>query len=151
MSELPAPRPLAQRKTDSLARLENDKDLWIATGDTTGAPCMVPLSFWWDGYMLYVATAGKNPTSLNIQASGLARVVLGHTRDVTLIDVRARKISNEEATDKCADAYTQKCGWDPRNSKGYFFFELVPVRVEAWRELNEHVPREIMTAGVWTA
>ena len=43
-------RSAAQRKQDTLARLERDVDAWIATANEgSGTPYLVPLSFWWDG------------------------------------------------------------------------------------------------------
>ena len=144
------PRPLRDRKADALSRLADDGDLWLATAGTDRIPCVVPLSFWWDGDTIYFATLGRNPTSLNIDGGGPARVILGHTRDVVLIDGRALRLSHEEADQLCADKYAVKTGWDPRDSKGYVFFRFSFERVESWRELNEHADRVLMSDGTWT-
>lgn len=37
-----------QRRKDTLHRLENDVDAWVATA-SGDVPCLVPLSFHWDG------------------------------------------------------------------------------------------------------
>ncbi|ONI87078.1 hypothetical protein ALI144C_10265 [Actinosynnema sp. ALI-1.44] len=143
------PRPLKQRKTDALGRLETDKDLWIASGAAGGMATLVPLSFWWDGNRLFVATVRSNPTARNVDESATARVVLGHTRDVVLIDVDVVRLSSAEATERCAAQYAKKCGWDPLESSGYAFFQLTPSWIESWRELNEHADRKIMADGKW--
>jgi nitroimidazol reductase NimA-like FMN-containing flavoprotein (pyridoxamine 5'-phosphate oxidase superfamily) len=142
-------RPLAERKSDAFRRLREDKDMWVATSSSEGNPCMVPLSFFWNGEVLYFATITTNPTARNIAQNGVARVVLGHTRDVVLIDGKATPLSREQTPDEIADAYAAKCGWDPRTTKSYGFFEVRPVRVESWRELNEHGDRELMREGHW--
>lgn len=142
-------RPLEQRKSDAFRRLREDKDMWAATGDREGNPCMVPVSFFWNGEVLYFATITTNPTARNIVQNGVVRVILGHTRDVVLIDGKARPLSREETPDEIAEAYAAKCGWDPRSTKSYGFFEVRPVRVESWRELNEHGDRQLMRDGQW--
>lgn len=143
------PRPLEQRKTDLLSHLVNDKDLWIASGDSAGVPCLVPLSFWWDGSHLFIATVETNPTARNILRSGRVTVALGHTRDVVLVEAGAKILDIEGVPAEVGDSYVVKCGWDPRTTKGYRFFELVPERIQSWRELNEHADRDLMRDGRW--
>jgi hypothetical protein len=132
-----------------LHRLKHDKDLWAASADFKGIPCLVPLSFWWNGKYLFVATAEKNATARNIVDTGHVRVALGPTRDVVLIDASASLLGRDEFLAEYGDAYVAKCGWDPRESKKYRFFRLEPRRVECWREWNEHADREVMRDGQW--
>jgi hypothetical protein len=141
------PRPPTQRKADAFQHLEHDVDAWIATADLEGNPCLVPLSFIWDGEAIVLATHANNPTALNIMATHRVRVILGHTRDVVLMDTSADVLEN--IADDLARAYLDKCQWDPRNSKGYEFYCLAPNHVESWRELNEHSDRELMREGKW--
>jgi len=42
-------RKLDQRKTDVLAALNKQADLWLATADMTGRPHLIAISAWWDG------------------------------------------------------------------------------------------------------
>ena len=143
------PRDAATRRRDLLARLEDDKDAWVATASSAGEPCLVPLAFYWDGSFIYVATRSTNPTGRNIQATGKARLAVGHTRDVGSIDATAQELTSVDAEKRCAVAYASKSGWDPRQRKGYVFFALEPQRVEAWRELNELSDRVLMKDGEW--
>jgi hypothetical protein len=140
-----------KRKSDVLHRLEHDKELWAASADFKGVPHLVPLSFWWDGKHLFVATARKNPTARNMVDTGHVRVALGCTRDVVLINAVSRLLGKDELSKEYGDAYVAKCGWDPRASKTYQFFRLEPRRVECWREWNEHADREVMRDGQWLA
>lgn len=142
-------RPLSERKEDVLLRLANDKDLWIGTSDGGGEPTLVPLSFLWDGAVLVIATVATNPTGKNIVQTGQAKVVLGLTRDVVLIDVAASLLDPKEVAEQTASAYMAKLGWDPRESPGYRFYRLTPRSVESWRELNEHADRLLMRDGQW--
>ncbi|MFD5871078.1 pyridoxamine 5'-phosphate oxidase [Streptomyces sp. NPDC060322] len=143
------PRPLSKRKDDALEHLKNDKDLWVSSAGADGNSCLVPLSFWWSGESVYVATVHTNPTGQNIARTGQARVALGHTRDVVLVETSAALVEKDELPTAYGDAYAEKCGWDPRNSSGYRFYRLDPQRIESWRELNEHADRELMKDGSW--
>lgn len=142
-------RPLAQRKIDSLHRLRSDKDLWVASCDSSGSPYLVPLSFFWNEESIFVATVKTNPTAQNIVDTGRARVALGHTRDVTLIEARAKQLENDELKPEYGDAYFAKCGWDPRKAETYRFYLLQPQHIEAWREENEHAERILMDDARW--
>ena len=74
----PPPRTPHQRKQDTLNRLEQDIDAWVATADpASGIPYLVPLSFLWDGRTLLVATPASSPTSRNLQATGKVRLGIG--------------------------------------------------------------------------
>jgi hypothetical protein len=71
---IPPARTPQQRKQDTLDRLGQDVDAWVATADpATGTPWLVPLSFLWDGHSLLVATPASSPTGRNLQATGRAR------------------------------------------------------------------------------
>src|SRR2546423_4392923 len=87
-SVTPAPRSRAQRKADTLALLRTEVDCWVASADETGNAHLVPLSFYWDGAALVLATPRSSPTATNLIRAGLARVGLGQTRDVVLVDGR---------------------------------------------------------------
>ena len=81
-----APRSRAQRRRDTEHRLTHDVDVWVASASAEGAPYLVPLSFDWDGEALLVATPTASPTGRNLAATGVARLALGPTRDVSMIE-----------------------------------------------------------------
>lgn len=91
-----APRTTQQRREDTLARFENDVDVWVATADAEGVPCLVPLSFRWDGETFLMSTGRTLPTGRNLAATGRVRLAFGVTRDVVLVEGTATRL---EATD----------------------------------------------------
>ncbi|CAD5946906.1 protein of unknown function [Streptomyces sp. KY75] len=90
------PRSPEQRLRDTLDRLRDEVDAWVATASPDGTPCLVPLSFVWHGGTLLMATRRTNPTAVNVTPTGMIRVTLGPTRDVVLIEGEAEII---EGTD----------------------------------------------------
>jgi Pyridoxamine 5'-phosphate oxidase len=143
----PPARSARQRKHDTLQRLADDVDAWIATADpATGTPYLIPLSYLWDGQTLLVATSANTVTSRNLLATGKLRVGIGPTRDVVLIEATAHAIS---PTDEVADAFATRAGFDPRTLSGYLYFQIEPVRLQAWRESNELPGRELLRHGQW--
>ncbi|MFF5013277.1 pyridoxamine 5'-phosphate oxidase family protein [Streptomyces sp. NPDC001165] len=147
----PPARTAAQRKKDTLHRLEHDEDAWVATaGEDGGAPYLVPLSFVWDGATLLIATPAASPTGRNLLATGKARIGIGPTRDVVMIEGVVRAVTPEDLPEEDAEIFAGKTGFDPRQlTTRYLYFNVLPQRVQAWREENELQGRELMRDGVW--
>lgn len=146
------PRSAAQRREDTLRRLEHDVDLWVATAESgNGAPALVPLSFRWDGETIMIATVASSPTARNLVAGGAARLALGATRDVIMIDCTvAETVPTAEIPADVGDAFAAKAGFDPRqDTDPYLYFSLRPHRVQAWREANELSGRTLMIKRRW--
>jgi len=151
MTDAP-PRSLTDRKRDTLGRLESDVDVWVATADpASGAAYLTPLSFLWDGSDLLLSTPASSPTGRNLHASGRARLGLGLTRDVVLIDATVAEVRETAHIDAAlGDAFAQKTGFDPRKEAGrYLYFRVRPDRVQAWREADELAGRDLMRSGQW--
>jgi hypothetical protein len=148
----PPARSARQRKLDTLSRLENDIDCWVSTADpATGTPYLVPLSFIWYEGRLLIATPVDSPTARNLQSTKKARIGLGPTRDVVLIEASLDAVlPTVDIPGPIGDRYAERSGWDPRRSPGYAFFWIRPERVQAWREVNELTGRELMRDGRWT-
>ncbi|MDJ0345797.1 pyridoxamine 5'-phosphate oxidase family protein [Streptomyces sp. H10-C2] len=144
------PRSLRQRKDEALHRLEHDGDVWVATADAQGTPCLVPLFFLWDGEALWLSTRGTNPTGRNLRATGLLRACLGHTRDVVQIDGTARTLTAQELPTAIGDAFAAKGGWDPReDGPSYLWFRIQPHTIQAWGTVAELKERDLMREGQW--
>ncbi|MER5209848.1 pyridoxamine 5'-phosphate oxidase family protein [Streptomyces sp. NPDC002838] len=150
MTRQPA-RPAKQRKQDTLNRLEHDEDAWVATADGDGSgPYLVPLSFLWDGSTLLLATPAASPTGRNLKATGKARLGIGPTRDVVLVEGTADTLTPAELPEEEADLFAAKTGFDPRRlATPYLYFRVRPRRIQAWRETNELDGRELMRDGEW--
>ncbi|MFF2204774.1 pyridoxamine 5'-phosphate oxidase family protein [Streptomyces sp. NPDC058145] len=147
----PPARTAEQRKKDTLHRLEHDVDAWVATaGADGGAPYLVPLSFVWDGATLLIATPAESPTGRNLAATGRARLGIGPTRDVVIVEGTVRAVAPEDLPEEDAEVFAGKTGFDPRRlATRYLYFNVLPRRVQAWREENELAGRELMRDGAW--
>ncbi|CCK32620.1 hypothetical protein BN159_8242 [Streptomyces davaonensis JCM 4913] len=144
------PRTPEQRRREVLERLERETDVWVATADAEGAPCMVALWFVWDGEAVWVSTRATNPTGRNLREQGRARLALGDTRDVVLIDGAAEAFTAREVPDAAVEAFLAKTGWDPRAERAaYAFFRVRPRAVQAWHGVRELPQRHLMKEGKW--
>jgi hypothetical protein len=143
-------RTQAQRKLDTLNRLEHDVDAWVSTAGGEGeGPYLVPLSFSWDGTTLLVATPASSPTGRNLETTRKVRLGIGPTRDVVLIEGTVQSVAAAELPDEEGDVFAAKTGFDPRRLGSYLFFRIQPQRIQAWREANELPGRELMQDGEW--
>jgi hypothetical protein len=147
---LPGARTAAQRKADTLAWLSTPTlDGWVASAGERAH--LVPLSLLWTGERVVIAVEESSLTARNIAASGEARIGLGTTRDVVMIDARLEHTHPvADAPADIADGYAAQSDWDPRRSgDGYAYLVLAPVRIQAWREVDEIPSRTLMRAGAW--
>lgn len=144
------PRTPEQRKADLLARLEREIDIWVATADAEGVPCLVPLWFVWHDEAVWLCTRLTNPTGRNLRDGGRARLALGDTRDVVLVDVRCGPTRCGGCPRRRLRPSRVKTGWDPREDHtSYAFFQVRPRAVQAWCEVRELPRRHLMREGVW--
>jgi hypothetical protein len=146
------PRTKTQRKADVLAKLSAPvADTWVATADASG-PHLVPLTLAWLDGRIVLATDRGSATARNIFAQGKARLALGRTRDVVIIDALLERAIPVADGDPVGDAYATQNDWDPRTAGDtYVFLILRPDRIQAWREVNEIAERTVMRGGVWLA
>jgi pyridoxamine 5'-phosphate oxidase-like protein len=144
------PRDRETRKADTLAMLATPAiDVWVATASAAGAPHLVPVSLAWFDQRIVIAVEAKSVTARNLTSSGQARLAVGPSRDVTMIDVVLEKTVDVAAEEALGRAYVAQADWDPRGDTGYAFLVLRPVRVQAWREANEIPGRTLMRDGAW--
>jgi hypothetical protein len=145
-----APRGRATRKADALALLATPEiDVWVSTASAAGKPHLVPVSLAWVDERAVVAVDRSSVTARNLTASGEARLAVGPTRDVVMIDAVLERAVDVTADDVLGAAYVAQADWDPRGATGYVFLVLRPVRVQAWREVNEMPGRTLMRDGTW--
>ena len=146
------PRSPAQRRRDTEQRLTHDIDLWVASASADGGPYLVPLSFDWDGEAVLVATPANSPTGRNLAATQTARLGLGHTRDVSMIEGDVEVLEIDALPQERGDRFATRAGFDPRaQDTPYRWFRISPRRIQAWREVNELPDRELMRDGRWLA
>ncbi|MFD3698786.1 pyridoxamine 5'-phosphate oxidase family protein [Streptomyces sp. NPDC058646] len=144
------PRSRAQRRRDTEHRLTHDIDVWVASASPDGTPHLVPLSFDWDGEALLAATAADSPTGRNLAATGTARLALGDTRDVVMIEGDVEVLALGALPRPAGDRFAARTGFDPRTlTAPYGWFRITPGRVQAWREVDELPARQLMRDGRW--
>ena len=142
-------RSRSQRRNDTLAKLRTDVDLWVASADETGGAYLVPLSYYWNDSTLTVATPRASRTATNLVRAGWARVALGTTRDVVIIEgpVETIPIGTDSGLE---EAHAQATGFDPRTlADEYVYLRITPDSIQAWREANELAGRQLMRGGEW--
>ncbi len=145
----PTPRPRAERRSNVLAKLRDDVDLWVASADETGHAYLVPLSFYWDGIAITVATPRRSRTARNLLRAGWARVALGPTRDVVIVEGSVEEVPIA-ADPALGDAHARATGFDARTEpQEYVYLRLTPHEIQAWREANELADRQLMRGGTW--
>jgi hypothetical protein len=143
-------RSRAQRRRDTEHRLTHDVDVWVASASADGAPYLVPLSFDWDGEALLMSTLTDSPTGRNLATTRTVRLGLGHTRDVSVIEGEVEGLEIDALAQERGDRFAARTGFDPRAlSASYRWFRVSPRRIQAWREANEMLDRELMRDGRW--
>jgi len=150
------PRTGERRKADTLAKLSTPAaDVWVATAavDTGGrvSSYLVPLSLAWIDERVVLATEADSATARNIISHGRARLGLGPTRDVVMIDAELEQVYGlDEVPAGLARQYAMQADWDPRESGDRMrFLVLRPHRIQAWRDVNELAGRTLMRGGAW--
>ncbi|QDP98191.1 pyridoxamine 5'-phosphate oxidase family protein [Microlunatus elymi] len=150
-----APRSREQRRADTLALLTTPAiDVWMSTSsideDGTAAPYLVPLSLAWLENRVVIAVEERSRTARNLINSGRARLALGPTRDVVIIDAELeRALPVQQAPAEIVEGYAGQADWDPRGDDGYLYLVLRPIRIQAWREADEIKGRTLMRDGRW--
>jgi Pyridoxamine 5'-phosphate oxidase len=145
------PRSRQQRKADTLAKLRNEVDLWVASASGDADAYLVPLSYVWDESALTIATPRASRTARNLVRAGRARLGFGPTRDVVIVEgtVEAIPIGTDS---RLEDAHAQATGFDPRTlTEEYVYLRITPQAIQAWREANELEGRQLMRNGEWLA
>lgn len=148
---MPEPRDRATRKADALKLLTAPAaDVWVSTASADGAPHLVPLSLAWVDDRAVIALDGASVTARNIAGGGRARLAVGPTRDVVLMDAVLERSVGVDDDAVIGEAYASQADWDPRGLAGYVFLVLRPRKIQVWRESNELAGRVLMREGAWT-
>jgi hypothetical protein len=124
-------------------------DVWVASASGAGEPHLVPLSLAWVDDRVVIAVADGSVTARNVTTSGRARLAVGPTRDVVMIDAVLDRTVPVGDDDALGAAYAAQADWDPRQDSGYLFLVLRPQRLQAWRESDEIQDRTLMRHGSW--
>jgi hypothetical protein len=145
-------RTVEARKADVLVALEAQRDLWLATADTSGKPHLIAASAWWDGTDVVMATRADSRTAANLVVGSEVRLATGSPADVVMIDARVVDSVPAGEAAELADGFTIAVGWDPREvGEGWAFYRLRPSRIQAYRGYDELEGRFVMRNSRWLA
>ena len=144
-------RSASQRKSDVIAALEQNADLWLATAGTSDRPQMIPVSAWWDGSSIVIATTGGSLSARNLEANRSGRLALGSPADAILVDVTlSDSVPVEQADAEMSAGFAGAVGWNPAEvGPGWVFFRLKPLRIQAYRGYDEVEGRDVMRGSRW--
>ena len=150
LTSVPVPRSLAERRAHARNRLETGFQMWLATGSNGHGAHLIPVAYAWAGSALYTATFVKSRTVSNIKGHPQARVALGDTAEVIMIDTSASLMDVPDIDADIAERYA-KVSTDPRTSpEGTFvYLRLHPRRIQVWNGFHEFVGRTVMRDGRW--
>ncbi len=99
-----------------------------------------------------MATPADSPTGRNLATTRAARLGLGLTRDVSMVEGDVEVIELDALPKETGDQFASRTGFDPRElDTPYRWFRISPRRIQAWREANELPGRELMRDGRWLA
>lgn len=145
-------RSTAERASHTLARLETEANIWLATATSDGDPHLVPLSLAWFAGTIIVATPSNTRTARNAIANGQGRATLDSADDVAIFDVEIDAIDYDTADPSLTDAYTSRVGWDPGAEDGDWTLLILTItRGQAWNGPGEIAGRTIIRDGAWLA
>ncbi|GAA2657307.1 hypothetical protein GCM10010400_13350 [Streptomyces aculeolatus] len=142
------PRPHAERVAAARLRLAQDFQMWLSTGGHAG-PHLIPVAFVADGDALVTATGEGSRTVRNLRETGRARLAVGTTADVVMVDAALDDLVPvpRVATD-VADRFAA-VSHDPRERPGNVYIRLRPQRIQVWNGFHEFPGRTVMLKGDW--
>jgi len=124
--------------------------MWLSTADSTGRAHLIPVSAWWDGSHLVIATAGASRTARNMKTGRSVRVAAGSPSDAITVDADVVESRAADESTELAGSFAAAVGWDPREvAKGWVFFRLRPTRIQAYRGYDELEGRDVMRDSTW--
>ena len=92
-----------------------------------------------------MATPTDSPAGRNLAATRAARLGLGHTRDVPMIEGEVEVLEIDALPQQRGDRFATHTGFDPRAlATPYRWFRISPHRIQSWREVNELPGRDLM-------
>lgn len=142
----PLPRGLEQRRADALERLGTGRQMWLATAGE--GPHLIPVAYIWNTNALTTATFERSRTVANLRTIPRARVAIGDTADLIMVDAAASLVPVDAIDPAAADGYAQ-VSHDPRTMPGFIYIQLVPQRIQVWNGFHEFTERTVMAEGRW--
>lgn len=151
MTAIPTrPRTRDERRRAALEMLRTHHQLWLTTGGTTRGAHLIPVAFVWNGDHITMATFARSRTIDNLREHPTARVAIGRTDDVVMIDGTVALVEVPDIDPAAADRFAA-VSHDPRAMPGFVYLRLTPTRIQVWNGFHEYAGRTVMSEGGWLA
>ena len=99
-----------------------------------------------------MTTPRSSVSTKNVLKSRQAKLALGDTRDVVLLDVVAEVVTVGPDNADISMGFKHRNGWDPRDTLSpYVYFLMTPRRIQVWESEEELEGRDVMKKGQWLA
>ncbi|MFF1378951.1 pyridoxamine 5'-phosphate oxidase family protein [Streptomyces sp. NPDC058308] len=145
---MPTPRTHDERLAAARLRLRQEGQMWLSTGGCSG-PHLIPVAFVDDDDAIVTATGESSKTVRNLRETGRARLAVGTTCDVVMVDtVLDGFVPVPEVATDVADRFAA-VSHDPRKMEGYLYIRLLPRRVQVWNGFHEFRGRTVILKGQW--
>jgi hypothetical protein len=148
MTQTLVTRSLHERRQAAHEMLRTHHQLWLATGGASSGAHLIPVSYVWNGEHFTLATMARSRTADNLRANRLARVAIGQTDDVVMVDGLVTFVEIPDLEPGLADRYAE-VSHDPRVMPGFSYLRLVPRRILVWSGFHEYAGRTVMLDGRW--
>ncbi len=111
-----------------LARLESERNLWLATLHPDGKPHLVPIWFVWLADKVYLCTSKTSVKARNISRNPDVVFALQDGDDPVVVHASAKILP--EPPEAVISEFIKKFNWDIRSDQTYnAVIEITPVRV----------------------
>src|SRR5215475_10968948 len=101
----------SERMAIARQRMQQDRNIWMATTRPDGRPHVAPLWFVWHDDRAYVMTGGVKLA--NVRRNGLAALNTEDGNRVVIIEGIARVVPQEDALfETVAELFQQRYDWD---------------------------------------
>lgn len=144
------PRSAIERRSDTVELLKSAHQLWLSTSGPEGGPHLIPVAFVWNGAEITMATFVESRTAANLRDDPRARLAVGSTADVVILDGDVSFVAVDEMDTEMADRFAA-VSHDPRVMPGLVYLRFTPRRIQAWNGFHEFDRRTLMTGGSWRA
>jgi nitroimidazol reductase NimA-like FMN-containing flavoprotein (pyridoxamine 5'-phosphate oxidase superfamily) len=144
------PRSAIERRSDAVELLESAYQLWLSTSGPEGGPHLIPVAFVWSGSWITMATFVESRTAANLRDDPRARLAVGSTADVVILDGDVSFVAADEMDTETADRFAA-VSHDPRVMPGLVYLRFTPRRIQAWNGFHEFNGRTLMAGGNWRA
>ena len=115
--------------TEIFARLDDEKNIWLASVRPDLKPHLVPVWFIWDDQTFYMCIYSKSVKFLNIAQNGLVSIALENGSTPVICEGLTERLARPWP-ENIVKQFKEKYDWDIETDKEYD--ELVRISPQKW-------------------